>query len=131
MLGNITLAATAIVAVSAYYSFAWLLYGRNSGTYVLIALYDPPRSLSPAMIRYVWKERFDDRTFWAGVLNLVAKALPPCTPKMVPLNCGQQRQLIESSLCLKKSGFCWIAYYAAIPEGHYGDNAGSSHGVGS
>jgi hypothetical protein len=27
------------------------------------------------MLRYVWKERFDDRTFWAGVLSLVAKGL--------------------------------------------------------
>jgi hypothetical protein len=27
------------------------------------------------MIRYVWKEKFDDRTFWAGVLSLVAKGL--------------------------------------------------------
>ena len=27
------------------------------------------------MLRYIWKERFDDRTFWAGVLSLVAKGL--------------------------------------------------------
>ena len=25
------------------------------------------------MLRYIWKENFDDRTFWAGVLSLVAK----------------------------------------------------------
>jgi len=27
------------------------------------------------MLRYIWKENFDDRTFWAGVLSLVAKGL--------------------------------------------------------
>ncbi len=40
-----------------------------------MASYEPPRNLSPAMIRYVWKERFDDRAFWSGVLSLVAKGL--------------------------------------------------------
>jgi hypothetical protein len=75
MPGNVTLAVTAVVAVCAYYSFAWLLFGRDPKAGVLIASYEPPRNLSPAMIRYVWKERFDDRTFWAGVLSLVAKGL--------------------------------------------------------
>ena len=27
------------------------------------------------MLRYIWKERFDDRTFWAGLLSLVARGL--------------------------------------------------------
>ncbi len=27
------------------------------------------------MLRYIWKERFDDRTFWAAVLSVVAKGL--------------------------------------------------------
>jgi hypothetical protein len=27
------------------------------------------------MLRYIWKENFDDRTLWAGVLSLVAKGL--------------------------------------------------------
>lgn len=72
---NFTLAVTAVVAVCAYYVFAWLLAGRDPEAGVLIASYEPPRNLSPALIRYVWKERFDDRTFWAGVLSLVAKGL--------------------------------------------------------
>jgi hypothetical protein len=72
---NITLAATAVVAVCAYYAFAWLLFGRDPKSGVLIPSYEPPRGLSPAMLRYLWKERFDDRTFWAGVMSLVAKGL--------------------------------------------------------
>src|ERR1700730_10353320 len=75
MPGNFTLAVTAVIAVCAYYAFAWLLFGRNPKAGVLTASYKPPRNLSPAMLRYVWKERFDDRTFWAGVLSLVAKGL--------------------------------------------------------
>jgi len=75
MPGNVALAITAVVAVCAYYVFAWLLFGRNPKAGVLMASYEAPRNLSPAMLRYVWKERFDERTFWAGVLSLVAKGL--------------------------------------------------------
>jgi hypothetical protein len=75
MPSNVTLAVTGLLAVCAYYAFAWLLFGRDPNAGVLIASYQPPRSLSPAMLRYVWKERFDERTFWAGVLSLVAKGL--------------------------------------------------------
>jgi hypothetical protein len=75
MPGNVTLALTAVVAVCGYYLFAWLLFGRDPKIGALVASYEPPRSLSPAMIRYVWKQCFDDRTFWAGILSLVAKGL--------------------------------------------------------
>lgn len=75
MPGNFTLAVTAVAAVCVYYVIAWLLAGRDPKAGVLIPSYEPPRNLSPAMIRYVWRERFDDRTFWAGVLSLVAKGL--------------------------------------------------------
>ncbi len=75
MPGNVPLAVTAVVAVCAYYVFAWLVFGRNPKAGVLMPSYEAPRNLSPAMLRYVWKERFDDRTFWAGVLSLVAKGL--------------------------------------------------------
>jgi hypothetical protein len=75
MPSNVSFATTAVVAVCAYYAFAWMLFGRSSKSGVLMPLYEAPRNLSPAMLRYVWIERFDDRTFWAGVLSLVAKGL--------------------------------------------------------
>jgi hypothetical protein len=75
MPSNTVLASTAVIAVCAYYLVAWLLVGRDPKPGVVVASYEPPRSLSPAMIRFVWKERFDDRAFWAGVLSLVAKGL--------------------------------------------------------
>src|SRR5262249_44130578 len=48
----------------------------RSGTYhrgPIVTQYGPPRQFSPAMLRFIWKERFDDRTFWACVLSLVSK----------------------------------------------------------
>src|SRR5262249_44867387 len=67
------LAVTAVIATCAYYLLAWLLFRRGRRLGTVVPLYDPPRQLSPAMLRYIWKERFDDRTFCAGVLSLVAK----------------------------------------------------------
>jgi hypothetical protein len=69
------LAITTAVGVCLYYSVVWFVFvGTRTGK-ALVTLYEPPRQLSPAMLRYIWKETFDDRTFWAGVLNLVAKGL--------------------------------------------------------
>jgi hypothetical protein len=68
-------ALTAIVAVFAYYLLAWFVFGWGRKIGTVVPLYEPPRQLSPAMLRYIWKENFDDRTFWAGVLSLVAKGL--------------------------------------------------------
>ena len=75
MISQNQLALTATVAVCAYYMFVWLLFRRVHRLGTVVPLYDPPRQLSPAMLRYIWKERFDDRTFWAGVLSLVGKGL--------------------------------------------------------
>ncbi len=75
MLSKDQLALTAAVAVCTYYLFVWFLFRRVRTLGTVVPLYDPPRQLSPAMLRYIWKERFDDRTFWAGVLSLVAKGL--------------------------------------------------------
>ncbi len=69
------LAAAATITICAYYFFAWLVLGWRRQSGAVVPLYMPPRQLSPAMLRYIWKESFDDRTFWAGVLSLVAKGL--------------------------------------------------------
>ena len=69
------IAVSATVIVCAYYLLVWLVFRRPRGLRTVVPLYEAPRQLSPAMLRYIWKERFDDRTFWAGVLNLVAKDL--------------------------------------------------------
>lgn len=69
------LAVTVVIAVGAYYIVAWLSFRKGRRGAPVLPLYGPPRQLSPAMLRYIWKEEFDDRTFWAGMLSLVAKGL--------------------------------------------------------
>jgi hypothetical protein len=69
------LAITTIIGVCLYYLVVWFVFVGTRKAKALVTLYEPPRQLSPAMLRYIWKETFDDRTFWSGVLNLVAKGL--------------------------------------------------------
>ncbi len=65
----------AVALVCSYYLVGWFIVGRDPKPGNIVTRYEPPQGLSPAMLRFVWKETFDDRTFWAGVLSLVAKGL--------------------------------------------------------
>lgn len=51
------------------------MMGRRPKGGTIVPLYEAPEHLSPASLRYIWKERFDDRAFWAAVLSLVSKGL--------------------------------------------------------
>jgi hypothetical protein len=69
------LAITTVIGVCLYYSVVWFVFVGVRRAEAVVPPYEPPRQLSAAMLRYIWKETFDDRTFWAGVMNLVAKGL--------------------------------------------------------
>ncbi len=75
MVSGNEISLTAVLGASAYYFFAWIIVARKRVERSLFPQYEPPSGLSPAMIRYTWKERFDDRTFWSSVLSLVSKNL--------------------------------------------------------
>ena len=60
--------------ICVYYFGIWWFLGRQPRRAV-VTLYAPPRNLSPAMMRFIWKERFDDRALWACILSLVSKKI--------------------------------------------------------
>ncbi len=72
---------SAVLGVCAYYFFAWLLVGRDPQPGTIVTQYEPPEELSPGMLRYIWKEHFDERIFWASALSLVARGLVTMEPK--------------------------------------------------
>lgn len=75
MVPNGEISVTAILGACAYYVLAWMIAARRLDKRSVVPEYEPPSGLSPAMIRYMWKESFDDRTFWSSVLSLVSKNL--------------------------------------------------------
>jgi hypothetical protein len=64
-----------IAAVAAYYLVVWLWWGRDPKPGTMVTLYEPPRGMSPGLMRYCWKQRFDERVVWAGLANLVWRGL--------------------------------------------------------
>lgn len=66
---------TAVMGVFTYYAAAWALVVREPKRGTIVPRYDPPEHLSPASLRYAWRRRFDDRTFWAAVLSMVSEGL--------------------------------------------------------
>jgi hypothetical protein len=66
---------SSVLGVAAYYVFTWMMVGRDPEPGTIVTIYSPPREISPAMLRYVWKESFDDRTVWSSLLSLVSKGL--------------------------------------------------------
>lgn len=63
----------AILLVAVFYAIAWWRIGRDPEAGTVIPLYEPPEGFSPALLRFIWKQGFDDRTLWAGILSLVSQ----------------------------------------------------------
>ncbi len=95
-----SISVSAFVAVLTYYTLAWVLVGRDPARRTIMPHYEPPSGLSPAMIRFLWKQSFDDRAFWSAALSLVARGavVMQCVEERVTLrrNPKQKRYMLPS-----------------------------------
>jgi hypothetical protein len=56
-----------------FYLWTWYRVGRDPATGTIIPLYTPPSGFSPAMVRYLNRMGFDDKTFAAAVVDMAVK----------------------------------------------------------
>jgi uncharacterized membrane protein YgcG len=72
---NVPLAAAVLglLAVFAYYVLVWRRYGRDPQPGVIIPRYRPPQGETPASMRYLERQGYDNRCFVAGILSLAVK----------------------------------------------------------
>jgi uncharacterized membrane protein YgcG len=56
-----------------YYLIAWSAVGRDPVRGVIMPLYEPPQSLSPASMRYLLHMSFDNKTFAASILDMAVR----------------------------------------------------------
>lgn len=56
-----------------YYLLAWIKVGRDPQKGVIIPRFAPPRGFSPAMVRMLWRMRFDNTAFAAAVIDMAVK----------------------------------------------------------
>ncbi len=68
-------AGGSLLAVLAYYLFAWFRVGRDPESGVIAPLYRPPENLSPASMRYLEKMGYDRQAFTAALVNLAVKGV--------------------------------------------------------
>jgi uncharacterized membrane protein YgcG len=67
------LLATGLLVLLLYYLIAWAEVGRDPQPGVIMPLYEPPGTLSPAGMRYLVHMGFDNKTFAAAILDMAAR----------------------------------------------------------
>ncbi len=72
---NVALAAgvAGVAAVLLYYLLAWVLVGRDPARGTIIPLFHPPENMSPALLRYIARMGYDQRTFSVALVSLASK----------------------------------------------------------
>ena len=63
----------ALMVVTGYYLFVWLLVGKDPAKGTIVPLYTPPPGVSPAVARYITKMGFDKKTFAAALVSMAVK----------------------------------------------------------
>lgn len=66
----LVIAVLGLLAVAAYYVFAWLRVGRDPPRGTIIPLFSAPDGMSAAAVRFVENMEFDNRAFTAAIIQL-------------------------------------------------------------
>ena len=62
-----------LIVIFLYYLAVWARSGRDPAPGVIVTRYAPPDNMSPAVMRYITKMKYDDRTFASAVINMAVK----------------------------------------------------------
>jgi hypothetical protein len=62
-----------VALLFAYYILAWMKVGRDPQKGVIIPRFAPPHGFSPAMVRMLWRMKFDNVAFTVAVINMAVK----------------------------------------------------------
>ena len=62
-----------LAGVLGYLSFAWRKAGRDPRPGTVVPLFSPPDDLSPAAMRYIVEQKFDNRAFAAALVDAAVK----------------------------------------------------------
>ncbi len=71
--GSLLPAGIGATLLFVYYVLAWMKVGRDPEKGVIIPRFAPPKGFSPAMVRMLWRMRFDNTAFTAAVVNMAVK----------------------------------------------------------
>ncbi|MBO9725067.1 MAG: DUF2207 domain-containing protein [Novosphingobium sp.] len=71
--GAMMLAAGGTIAMIVYWAWSLRRARRHPNPRPLVPLFSSPDGLSAAAVRYIWRKKFDDRTFAAAVVDVAVR----------------------------------------------------------
>jgi len=71
--GGVLPVGIGVALLAIYYVLAWMKVGRDPAKGVIIPRFAPPHGFSPAMVRMLWRMKFDNGAFTAAVVNMAVK----------------------------------------------------------
>lgn len=70
---KIALTFILVVGLGVYYYISWSRYGRDPKEKVVIPTFNVPNNWSPALLRYFYKKKIDDKSFAISIINMAVK----------------------------------------------------------
>ncbi len=67
------LAVFGLIAILIYYLVVWTMAGKDPDAGTVVVRYAPPSGMSPAVMRYITKMGYDDRTLASAVIDMAVK----------------------------------------------------------
>jgi uncharacterized membrane protein YgcG len=62
-----------LIVILIYYLIVWTMVGKDPAQGIIVTRYTPPGGMSPAVMRYVTKMGYDDRTLASAVIDTAVK----------------------------------------------------------
>jgi uncharacterized membrane protein YgcG len=62
-----------LITILIYYLIVWTMVGRDPAPGTIMTRYTPPDGMSPAVMRYITKMGYDDRTLASAVIDMAVK----------------------------------------------------------
>ncbi|MCX2451200.1 DUF2207 domain-containing protein [Pedobacter sp. PLR] len=70
---KITLTLLLLIGLGTYYYISWSRYGRDPQEPVIIPSFNVPNNWSPALLRYFYLKKIDDKSFAISIINMAVK----------------------------------------------------------
>lgn len=70
---QLVIAIIGLIGLIFYYLFIWYRVGKDPSKGLIIPLYEPPKKLSPAAVRFISEMGYDDKVFTSAIVSLAVK----------------------------------------------------------
>jgi uncharacterized membrane protein YgcG len=62
-----------VLVIGLFYLVTWVRVGRDPKKQLVVPAFNPPNGWSPAVVRYIYKRKYDNKAFTASILSMAVK----------------------------------------------------------